>query len=61
MYRGRLHIPMVLGRMGTSSNSVETFRQLAYLDSTTHQHTTPNYIDCDCFFLQVVLMKLMTA
>ena len=26
MYREGLHIPMVLGRMSTSSNSVETFR-----------------------------------
>ena len=27
MYSRKLHIPMVLVRIGTSSNSVETFRQ----------------------------------
>ena len=27
MYREKLHIPMVLGRMSTSANSVEIFQQ----------------------------------
>ena len=28
MYRGKLHIPIVLGRMGTSQTSVKTFREV---------------------------------
>ena len=28
MYRRKLHIPMVLGRMSTSSNSVEMFQHI---------------------------------
>ena len=30
MYRRKLHIPMILGRMGTSSNNIEMFQQYTY-------------------------------